>query len=203
MMIVNKLNITELPELIIPESNDEWASVNPGSIPLPNKVLNIDHSKNNKHINLLNFAVFESITDGAISNIFSVEYFNKHFMGSIVSHNIKTYKNVLNIQTDGEITPFLSYELSKGIANLFQCRIGISVIGYMLPSVMLSDTDDNEIINPYVYICIYDSMTDKHKIYKLSNDNYSYSDDKILQSTQMQIQTAIRCKDIYLNKCVS
>jgi len=158
----------------------------------------------------LTVSVAESVTAGALSNtICSEPGSSRFFLGGIVAYNMKTQKELLNVdevyaEENGFANPFTTLIMAKNVTSVFQSRIGLSTTGFSLPMYREKNEKQCELkVNvPYAYVCIYDAKIDYHKIYKIVNTDYKKSDNQKLQRAQMQSKVALECKKIYENYCL-
>jgi hypothetical protein len=168
------------------------------------KIENIDY--------LLSVSVAESVTAGALSNTLCSEPgSSKFFLGGIIAYNMDTQKKLLDVdekyaELNNFANPFTTYTMAKNVTNIFNSRIGISTTGFSLPMFRPADLENDKCeINvdiPYAYICIYDALLDKIKIYKLSNDLYTEDKNQKIQRAQMQAKIAIKSKILFEEYCM-
>ena len=162
---------------------------------------------------LLSVSVAESVTAGALSNALCSEPgSSKFFLGGVIAYNMETQKNVLDVDAEyaernNFANPFTTYIMAKNVTIMFQSRIGISTTGFSLPLYrepnLAQGKCEIDVKIPYAYICLYDTLIDKHRIIKVTNDNYSPSGNQRVQRAQMQVKIAIQCKKIFVEYCKS
>lgn len=200
----------------IEESNNEFKDI---SINDNNNVIKINNTKK-KVIELpipklLSVSVAETLTAGAVSNLLcnkpgSSSFFN----GGVIAYNMKIQKDILGIddiyaEKNNFANPYTTYAMAQNIAKKFKSRIGISNTGFSLPTYRNEELDyHNNIVKckidvhiPYAYICIYDDLTNYHKIYLLKNENYDIYSKQKIQRANMQLLVAKKTKEIYINYC--
>ena len=114
---------------------------------LPNKKENI----------FLSVSVCESITSGLFSNKINQKKYSNYYYGGIIFNNI--FLNSIDIYT--------AFYMAKRVSNIFNTRIGISNLGYIL-----YNKDDNYyyITMHQFYICLYDKIRDFNKIFYIDNE---------------------------------
>lgn len=160
--------------------------------------------------NYLTVSVAESVTAGALSNtICSEPGSSSFFLGGIVAYNMKTQKELLNVdevfaEKNGFANPFTTFTMAKNVTSIFQSRIGLSTTGFSLPMYREKNEKQCElkIDVPYAYVCLYDSKIDYHKIHKIVNNDYNELNNQKLQRAQMQSKVALKCKKIYEDYCL-
>lgn len=177
--------------------------------------IGLDSPKKIQHSYLLPVSVAESVTAGALSNaLYSDHSYSNFFLGGIITsvrgeNCVKTQKNVLGVDDYEELNnfanPFTTYTMAKNATRIFSSRIGISNTGYSLPFYRDADLTQGKCeINvkmPYAYICLYDALTDVHKILKVTNDDYSKLCNQKVQCAQMQVKIAMQCKKLFEEYC--
>lgn len=190
-----------------PETSDDSDNV-----ASPLRSIMIEKSK--KDISyLLPVSVAESVTAGALSNTLCSEPgSSKFFLGGIVAYNMKTQEKLLNIdakyaELNNFANPFTTYTMAKNVTKIFNARIGLSTTGFSLPTFREADLDKGKCeINvevPYAYFCLYDSLVNSHKIYKIFNEEYQIGGNQKVQRAQMQSKIALECKKIYDEYCLN
>ena len=175
------------------------------SVILENNVNSIGH--------FLTVSVAESVTAGALSNtICSEPGSSKFFLGGIVAYNMDTQEKLLNVDAEyaeknNFANPFTTYTMAKNVANLFNSRIGLSTTGFSLPLYRDEDLSTGkckiDVTTPYAYICLYDTKTGSHKIYKIVNNDYIKDGNQKIQRAQMQSKIALKCKKIFEEYCIN
>lgn len=176
-----------------------------------NDTKQIESPKINPIKHLLPVAVAESVTAGALSNTLCSEPgSSKFFLGGIIAYNMATQTKLLNVDAEyaeknNFANPFTTLTMAKNVTDLFKARIGISTTGFSLPTYRTADPIKGkceiDVKIPYAYICIYDSLTDFHKIYKVTNDDYSANGNQKIQRAEMQVKVATYCKKIFDEYC--
>jgi len=171
-----------------------------------------DPIKLNKIFYLLPVSVAETVTAGALSNTLCSELgSSSFFLGGIIAYNMETQRTLLNVDADyaeknNFANPFTTLSMAKNITKIFKSRIGLSTAGYSLPLFRKEDLTNGKCeINvkiPYAYICIYDSKTDFHIMYRITNDDYTISGNQRVQRTQMKFKIATACKKIFYDYCL-
>ena len=189
-------NVTELKEVIITPNKEK-------------KVIKL-------HINnYLSVSVLETLTAGAVSNLLCNKLNSSSFFyGCIIAYNMKTQRDILGISTlqveeNNFANPYTAFEMAKIITKKFNSRIGISNTGFSLPFYRNAEYDiNNNIIKskidvkvPYAHICIYDSLTEYHKIYLINNNDYDIYSNRRSQMADMQVMIAKKSKEIYIEYC--
>lgn len=174
-------------------------------------VLEKHHIKDISHF--LSVSVAESVTAGALSNtICSEPGSSKFFLGGIVAYNMETQKILLNVDAEyaeknNFANPFTTYTMAKNVTKLFKSRIGLSTTGFSLPFYREEDLEnckcEIDVKTPYAYICLYDSKDDRHKIYKIINDDYNVGGNQKIQRAQMQSKVALECKKLFEDYCLN
>ena len=176
-----------------------------------NENINEDQIKTNDISYLLPVSVAESVTAGALSNTLCSEPgSSRFFLGGIVAYNMKTQKELLNVDAEyaernNFANPLTTFIMAKNVTEIFKSRIGLSTTGYSLPlfraeNIELGKCEINVKI-PYAYICIYDAQNEYHKIHKITNDNYLENGNQKVQRAQMQSDIALACKKIFNEYC--
>lgn len=160
---------------------------------------------------LLPVAVAESVTAGALSNTLCSEPgSSKFFLGGIIAYNMKTQEKLLGVdavyaEKNNFANPFTTFTMAKNVTELFQSRVGLSTTGFSLPLFRNANLDNGKceinVKTPYAFICIYDALYDTHKIYKVTNDEYSDDINQKVQRAKMQAKIAMQSKKIYEEYC--
>jgi hypothetical protein len=160
---------------------------------------------------MLPVAVAESVTAGAVSNALCSEPgSSKFFLGGIIAYNMDTQEQLLGVdavyaEKNNFANPFTTFTMAKNVTELFQSRIGLSTTGFSLPTFRKANLDNDKceinVKTPYAYICIYDSVCDTHKIFKVINDEYLGDCNQKVQRAQMQAKVALKTKKIYEDYC--
>lgn len=190
------------------EDTDNWESIenniqddtniNPINLKEPEKLENFAKPK----ITLYTLSILETITSGAVSNIFLSNDYVTSFVGGIVTPCSEfTILNTLGIKLKYDYwdSPCITCTMAKRIAIMFNTHIGISTNGIFYNT-------DKKMYNTYSYICMYDVIYDTYKIYKVSYDKIN--DPNIIKTdkekiAEIQVKIAIRCKLIYDEYCGS
>lgn len=213
--IDDEQKFVEMPDISSDSDNvDELNSINLSS---PIRCLKNNMCKCNtcEKINdisyLLPVSVAESVTAGALSNTLCSEPgSSKFFLGGIIAYNMETQKTLLDVdekyaELNNFANPFTTYTMAKNVTNIFQSRIGISTTGFSLPLYRKEDLDNGKceinVKTPYAYICLYDALLGMHKIFQVSNDDYSETGNQRVQRAQMQAKIALKSKKIFEDYC--
>jgi hypothetical protein len=211
---------------IFDENNDEWQKINrpisktakPDDIDCKIIEYDINNQDSFKTIpltppnnNLFTVSVAESITAGALSNTLCSEPgSSKFFLGGIIAYNMDTQEKILGVDAEyaeknNFANPFTTYSMAKNVSDIFQSRIGISTTGFSLPTFRPADLGKGlceiNVTTPYAYICLYDSLKEIYKIYKITNGEYIANTNDRLQRAQMQVKVALACKKIFEDYC--
>lgn len=211
---------------IFDENNDEWQKINSiiinetKPVDIDSNIINIDYTQDSfktipltpPNNNLLTVSVAESITAGALSNTLCSEPgSSKFFLGGIIAYNMETQEKILGVDAEyaeknNFANPFTTYSMAKNVSDMFQSRIGISTTGFSLPTFRPADLEKGlceiNVTTPYAYICLYDSLKETYKIYKITNGEYIANTNDKLQRAQMQVKVALACKKIFEEYCM-
>lgn len=155
----------------------------------------------------ISVSVAESVTAGALSNILCDEPgSSKYFKGGVVAYSIASKKEILNIDSkyaeqNNFANPFTTSEMAKSIVKIFNSRIGISTTGYSLPFSRPENKElgqcSLDIKKPYAYICLYDKFNGSEIIRRIEFD-YNENESQTIQRANVQVRTALKAKEIYL-----
>lgn len=163
----------------------------------------------------LSVSVAETLTAGSVSNLLcNKPGSSSFFYGGIIAYNMKTQRDILGVDAEyaeknNFANPYTTYTMAQNIVKKFNSRIGISNTGFSLPFNRNAEFDsDNNMIKceinvkvPYAYICIYDDLTNYHKIYLIKNDNYDMYAKQKIERSRMQLLVAKKTKKIFIDYC--
>jgi nicotinamide mononucleotide (NMN) deamidase PncC len=160
---------------------------------------------------LLPVAIAESVTAGALANTLCSEPgSSKFFLGGIVAYNMKSQEKLLLIDAEyAELNnfanTFTTFDMAKNVSQIFGSRIGLSTTGYSLPLYRPENIKEGkceiDVKIPYAFVCLYDSQTEYHIVYRITNDDYDKTISKKMQRAKMQVKIALCGKKLYEDYC--
>lgn len=97
---------------------------------------------------------------------------SSYFLGGMCTYHLDQKVKFLGVNRDHAaetncVSDAIVKEMARGIVKLYKSRIGIAASGYVEPFPARS------IMRPYVYVCLYDSETDKCHVHMVINEKNS------------------------------